>query len=481
MAHTERVSEPLPGATGPAAGHPSNPSTTCDDPEPPTSTTRFDAHADARGLTALLDVHDADHRTGRAAPMPLLGTAWAGRLHLEAVSRCRGVYALLDLPGVAATGVGTADATATDAVGTDTATDATATAPAGLALLPGGRLLAWARSATAAARPTATLHTDRLTLAATPGGELGLEPTAPHPRHPEVLAAAYALTSGFRPRAVLAAPVALRLLHELATLPPDAALWVVPEAAGPRLSTRAEPGAVCLPGPGRLAPLRRLLPSLRELRLFGPAVGHGAEPAPSAWQVTGETGGARLTLLLSPEPARGLPGEGAVLEAPWGTEAGDDHLGDDHAILAAAGTLGWTFAPPTGTTPAGAAPVGEPFHRLLPLPAGRAAALPPRLSGALALAARGAVRLEPRGGHEAVLRASVEGRNGPVRVTVAPGRATCTCPWWAYFRGGRGPCKHVLATRITAGRAAGGRLRPPHPHPPATDPAATGPNDPNGR
>ncbi|MFC7480481.1 SWIM zinc finger family protein [Luedemannella flava] len=23
--------------------------------------------------------------------------------------------------------------------------------------------------------------------------------------------------------------------------------------------------------------------------------------------------------------------------------------------------------------------------------------------------------------------------------------ATCTCPWWAKYRGGRGPCKHALA------------------------------------
>ncbi|MFC8869784.1 SWIM zinc finger family protein [Streptomyces sp. NPDC057148] len=25
---------------------------------------------------------------------------------------------------------------------------------------------------------------------------------------------------------------------------------------------------------------------------------------------------------------------------------------------------------------------------------------------------------------------------------------SCTCPWWAKYRGGRGPCKHMLAARM---------------------------------
>jgi predicted nucleic acid-binding Zn finger protein len=28
------------------------------------------------------------------------------------------------------------------------------------------------------------------------------------------------------------------------------------------------------------------------------------------------------------------------------------------------------------------------------------------------------------------------------------GQLSCTCLWWAKYRGGRGPCKHVLATRM---------------------------------
>ncbi|MEV0597187.1 SWIM zinc finger family protein [Nonomuraea cavernae] len=28
------------------------------------------------------------------------------------------------------------------------------------------------------------------------------------------------------------------------------------------------------------------------------------------------------------------------------------------------------------------------------------------------------------------------------------GRLSCTCLWWAKYRGGRGPCKHALAVRM---------------------------------
>ena len=39
------------------------------------------------------------------------------------------------------------------------------------------------------------------------------------------------------------------------------------------------------------------------------------------------------------------------------------------------------------------------------------------------------------------------------RVRAEGGRYSCTCLWWAKYRGGRGPCKHALAVRI-AHRAA---------------------------
>jgi uncharacterized Zn finger protein len=34
------------------------------------------------------------------------------------------------------------------------------------------------------------------------------------------------------------------------------------------------------------------------------------------------------------------------------------------------------------------------------------------------------------------------------RVRLGGTTASCTCPWWARYAGGRRPCKHVLAAQI---------------------------------
>ena len=57
----------------------------------------------------------------------------------------------------------------------------------------------------------------------------------------------------------------------------------------------------------------------------------------------------------------------------------------------------------------------------------------------------------PRGVH-ATSDGRVEVRSGTPTYTVTlgadPDEDRCTCPWYAKYRGGRGPCKHVLAARI---------------------------------
>ncbi|MEV4259716.1 SWIM zinc finger family protein, partial [Spirillospora sp. NPDC049652] len=81
------------------------------------------------------------------------------------------------------------------------------------------------------------------------------------------------------------------------------------------------------------------------------------------------------------------------------------------------------------------------FHRELPYDARRVAAMNPRLRAARALVEEGAVRFgSPEVAHVTT---------GETRVVRFDGdRVTCTCPWWLDHRGGRGPCKHVLAARI---------------------------------
>jgi len=82
------------------------------------------------------------------------------------------------------------------------------------------------------------------------------------------------------------------------------------------------------------------------------------------------------------------------------------------------------------------------FRRQLPWSAGDAEAYNPRLGAARALVADGAVRLDG-----ALALVGREDRMNVVR-TDDDGRLSCTCPWWARYRGGHGPCRHVLAVRM---------------------------------
>jgi SWIM zinc finger len=84
------------------------------------------------------------------------------------------------------------------------------------------------------------------------------------------------------------------------------------------------------------------------------------------------------------------------------------------------------------------------FFRRLPWSEGDAEAYNPRLRAARALLADGAVRLDGDG-----VTARV-GTGEIVHLVRADqtGRLSCTCQWWARYRGGRGPCRHVLAVRM---------------------------------
>ncbi|MGW7659059.1 SWIM zinc finger family protein, partial [Streptomyces sp. NPDC054756] len=82
------------------------------------------------------------------------------------------------------------------------------------------------------------------------------------------------------------------------------------------------------------------------------------------------------------------------------------------------------------------------FHRELPYDAERAERHNPRLRAARALVAAGAVAFQGGIG-------TVTAEDGHVhRVRDASGELSCSCLWWAKYRGGRGPCKHALAVRM---------------------------------
>ncbi|WP_086724238.1 SWIM zinc finger family protein [Streptomyces carpinensis] len=274
-------------------------------------------------------------------------------------------------------------------------------------------------------------------------------------------AEAQVIAAGFDLRAELLAAEAVRFLRSLPRSGPrsgrNGARWVVPAGRVLRPTTRPVPGAVCLPGPERLATLQRVLRHATALRVYGPAVTGAATAATaSAWEVV--LPGMRLTLTLSPDASRGFSGEGGVLDALAGHEAAQD--AELIAVL-----LAWEprvdvadLAAASGLTPdrvrAALVRLGTSgrvgydtaeaayFHRELPYDAERAERHNPRLRAARALVATGAVALDGA-------LATVTAEDGHVhRVRDEAGTLSCSCLWWAKYRGGRGPCKHALAVRM---------------------------------
>jgi hypothetical protein len=180
----------------------------------------------------------------------------------------------------------------------------------------------------------------------------------------------------------------------------------------------------------------------------------------------------RLTLVLSPEAHRGFSGEGAVLDAlADGTAASDAELVGTLLRFEPRVELG-LLAGRCGLPPARvrralvhlgtAGQVGYDlaeaafFHRELPYDAARAERDNPRLRNARGLVEAGAVTVDGD-------LATVTAGDHIQRVRFAAGgAASCTCDWWAKYRGSRGACKHVLAAAIArAGQRAGvGSERP---------------------
>ncbi|SDN63929.1 SWIM zinc finger family protein [Actinacidiphila guanduensis] len=266
--------------------------------------------------------------------------------------------------------------------------------------------------------------------------------------------------AAFDVRAELPAVEAVRFLRSLprpssARGASTGARWIVPAGRSLRATTRPVPGAVCLPGPERLSALTRVLRHATGLRVHGPAVTAGSSPVASAWEIA--LPGMRMTLTLSPDTARGFSGEGGVLDALAADESAEDAdlvsvlLAWDPAVdvadLAAQSGLDPQRVRAALTRLATSGRIGYDaaeaayFHRELPYDTGRAERDNPRLRAARALVDAGAVRLDGE-------TATVTVDDHSHRVRSADGRLTCTCRWWAEYRGGRGPCKHALAVRI---------------------------------
>jgi len=235
--------------------------------------------------------------------------------------------------------------------------------------------------------------------------------------------------------------------------------WAHPSGKSLRLSSLPGPGAVCLAGPERLRSIEPMLRFAKRLRAYGLDAGKHDGPSASAWELVLED--AQFTVVLSPEVSRGFSGEGGLLFDLSSSDAETDAdrllplLGWGQPIdikqLAASAGLPLERTRSALMFLAAQGHVGYDlsqsayFHRELPLRADALLKMNPRLLDARQLVATGKVHLEPGG-------ARVESGDIEHHVTFAPDGDRCTCPWWGKYAGNRGPCKHVLAARLSAGR-----------------------------
>ncbi|MEV6356734.1 SWIM zinc finger family protein [Streptomyces hydrogenans] len=397
----------------------------------------------ARGLLAVADVAAARyHQRPRPGSLDPVVTGNGDRLRFESFSGCGGVYARLDVLdeglGGAETGHGT------------TNVDVNAPLREALSRMSGDDPM--------------YLRVGPEEMAVTTLGGSVVEKKVPLPdRWLRGFAEAQVASAGFDLRAELTGAEAVRFLRGLPRSQSRgrAPLWVVQAGRTLRPTTRPGAGAVCLPGPDRLMALERVLRFATGLRVYGP-VPDGLASA-SAWEMT--LPGMRLTLTLSPDPARGFSGEGGVLEAL----ATDDAAADAELIAV---LLAWEpridpadLAEQSGLTAdrvraaltrlGTAGRVGYDvadaayFHRELPYDADRAERHNPRLVAARRLVTEHAVSVEGE-------TATVVSGERRYRVRESDGALSCTCTWWAEHRGRRGPCKHALAVRmVRRGSAVG--------------------------
>ncbi|MBG0564823.1 SWIM zinc finger family protein [Actinoplanes aureus] len=396
-----------------------------------------DPGAAATGLLAVAEVARTRYfRPVSPASLDPVVTAGSDRLRFESFSGCCGVYARMDVLPAGLDGEIVAHGT----------TNVDVNLPLQRALTRVGR--------------TDPLHVavgpDDLTVT-TFDGPL-VERKVPLPaRWLRGFAEAQVLTARFDPRAEIGVAEARVLLNRLPASD-RSILWAIPAGRSLRFTSRPVPGAVCLPGAGRLSAFKPFLRYANTLRVYGPPVAAGNGPVASTWELSMPA--LRLSLTLSPEPYRGFSGEGAVLGSLASDDAADDAdlisallswdpTIDVDALVTASGLDArrvhdaLTQLGTAGRVGYDVAEAGY-FHRTLPYSADVVERMNPRLAGARALVAEGAVTA---GAEVSVVRSGDE----TYQVRDA---ASCTCPWWAKHRGDRGPCKHALAVQMVVAGAA---------------------------
>lgn len=394
----------------------------------------------AAALLAVADVAGsryADASVGKLRNLDPVVTASGDRLRFESFSLDNGVHARLDL---LADGVDGGDI----AFGT---TNVDVNAPLRLALA----------GVAAASLVHLDVGTDGLEVATLDATHVERRVHLPD-RWVRGFAETSVAARGMRHVATLPGAAAAAWLASLPKAAPGPSYHLVPGPTGLRQSLRPAPGSVRLAGAARLGAALRFARHASALDVYAGADGT------SGWVWT--LPGARVTLLLSPEPWRGFSGEGGLLGSLAAAGVDDwaarllDHLAWDSRIdPAALGRATGLEAAQVGAAIDWLAVSGKVgydlvdeawYHRELPLALDRVEGDNPRLAAARALVEQGAV-------HAVAGRDRWEVRSGDHAhwVDLDGGELRCTCLWWARHRGLRGPCKHVLAVRLLH-RPAGG-------------------------
>ena len=220
-----------------------------------------------------------------------------------------------------------------------------------------------------------------------------------------------------------------------------------------RASPRQKPGSVRVEGADRVRALEPLLPVARSVRVW-----YDEEAQTSGWEIDTDVG--RLFALISPELNRGFSGEGQMLERlavgdwqdalprvadslNWQSHIAPSEVAKTAkvsereveaalAILGARGLAGFDVTS------------GQYFHRVLPFDLEKVEQLQPRLKNARKLVER--VEVLSQNGPD--VDATVPGSDFTHYVRLRLSGHKCTCRWHARYQGQRGPCKHILATRM---------------------------------
>lgn len=402
----------------------------------------------AAGLRTLVEVASTRYFNpipGGFASLDPVMTANGDRLRCEAFSACNGVYARLDL---------LAESFDAGSLGFGT-TNIDINPPLALALAGIG----------AQHQLHLSVGPDAVRME-TPAGAFTERKVKLPERWVRALAETQCLAGDMRLRASFDALGWRRFVNGLSTAGGSGAgvsTWLLPSATGLRATRQAEREAVSLAGTARLSAVKRLQHLVRAVRVYGPDVDAGTQAAPSAWEF--DLPGARLLLMLSPEPWRGFSGEGAMLRGLSQVRGADVQTVAallawdpviDPAALAQESRLEASRVQSALQALATSGHVGFDlheqafFHRQLAYQEERLTRNYPRLAAARELLAGGAVR---RAGSYFEVRG--EEHSNWVR-SGDDGALRCSCVFWAKHRGSRGPCKHILAVELLEGRLAAG-------------------------